>query len=104
MSARRRQLIIRPDAQADVRAILLYTRKRWSSAQRDRYRNSLRRAMESLREFPESGPTRDEIAPGCRILTVEQHILYYRFDEYENAIVVGRVLHGSQDPRGRVRF
>jgi toxin ParE1/3/4 len=93
-----------PIARADIDGVLLYTRKRWGADQRRRYRNDLRRAMDSLREFPELGPARSEVAPGCRILAVEQHIIYYRLEEEQNEIVVGRLLHGSQDPTGRVSF
>ena len=56
--------------------------------------------MDSLLEFPELGPTRNDLFAGCRNLSVNQHVIFYRIDG--DVIVVGRVLHPSQDPVGKV--
>jgi len=87
-------------AERDIDDIVLYSRTQWGTVQSRRYRNDLRRAMNALRTFPELGPTRDDIYPGCRILSVEQHNVFYRVADDE--VVVGRVLHASQDPTGKV--
>ena len=100
MSARRRQLIVRPDAQVDIRDILLYTLARWSSEQRRRYRGDLDRAMRSLLIYPELGPSRNDLFPGCRNLAINEHVVFYTIAD--NEIVVLRVLHGNQDPSGKV--
>ena len=100
MSARRRRLTVKPDAQVDIDDILLYTRKQWGVDQRRRYGTQLRQGMRSLVERPELGRTRDEVYSGCRSLVIERHVVYYRIAE--NEIIVGRVLHSSQDHTGKV--
>ena len=71
MSARSRRLTIKPDAQADIDWILLFTRKRWGADQRRRYRARLTHALNGLRDHPELGPTRNDLFPGCRNLSVD---------------------------------
>jgi toxin ParE1/3/4 len=100
MSARKRRLILQPDAQADIDEILLYTRKRWSAEQRRRYRAQRNKGMRSLLDYPERGLPRDDLYRGCRSLPVEQHVVFYSLDD--DKIVVDRVLHTSQEPTGKV--
>jgi toxin ParE1/3/4 len=100
MSARKRRLILKPDARADMRGILLYTQQHWGGDQRRRYRTRLYDAMRSLRDYPEWGRQRDEYFPGCRGLVVEQHVIFYRLTDEE--IVVLRILHGTQDATDQV--
>lgn len=56
--------------------------------------------MDRLTRYPELGQAQDDIYPGCRVLRVEQHVLYYRVTETE--VIIGRVLHVRQDPIGKV--
>ena len=63
MSARRRRLVIRPDARTDLREILLYTQERWGVEQRRRYRTQMYQAMRSLLDYPERGRSREEYFP-----------------------------------------
>ena len=100
MSARKRQLIVRPDAQDDVREILLYTFVRWNAEQRRRYRRELNGSLRSLLAYPELGPTRDDLFAGCRNLTVKEHLVFYTITD--DAISVLRALHGSQNAAGKV--
>jgi len=96
----RRHITIREAAKQDIDDILLYTRTRWGIDQRRRYRGQLRQAIRSLLDYPELGPSRDDLFPGCRNLPLEYHVVYYHLDGDE--IIVGRVLHSSQNPVGRV--
>jgi toxin ParE1/3/4 len=100
MSARKRRLVLTPLASDDLRDILLYTGRVWGREQRDRYRGLIFRRLRRLIDYPELGPPRDEVFPGCRSLVVEQHVAYYRVMETE--IVVSRLLHARQDPTGVV--
>lgn len=101
MSARSRlRLTIREVAKRDLNDILLYTRSRWGTDQRRRYGAQLRQAMRSLLDYPELGPPRDDLFHGCRNLLMEYHVVYYHIDGDE--IIVGRVLHDSQNPVGKV--
>jgi toxin ParE1/3/4 len=96
MSARRRRrLAITVAAKLDIDNALLYTQRRWGSEQRRRYRTQLYQGMRSLLDHPERGRPREEFYAGCRSLVVEQHVVFYYL--IDDAIVVDRVLHGSQD-------
>jgi toxin ParE1/3/4 len=99
MSAHKRRLAIKPEAQVDIDEILLYTRKHWGVDQRQRYRTRLFDAMRSLRDYPERGRERNEYFPGCRGLVVKRHVIFYRLTEEE---IVVRILHGSQDATDQV--
>ena len=70
------------------------------SACRRRYRAQIYQTMRSLLDYPERGRSRDEYFPGCRSLVVEQHVIFDHLTDDE--VVVGRVLHSSQDATGKV--
>jgi toxin ParE1/3/4 len=94
------KLQLTEDARADLRDIRRSTAQRWGVQQRDAYYAKLIKAMRSLLDYPELGPLRDDLYLGCRSLAAEQHVIFYRVIGDE--IVVGRVLHGSQEPVGKV--
>ena len=100
MSARRRRLILKPQARSDVSGALLYTREQWGADARARYKATLYRSLQELTAFPEIGILRDEIYPGCRSRLTGQHVIYYHLDD--DQIIVVRLLHGQQDPAGKV--
>jgi toxin ParE1/3/4 len=101
MSARSRyRLTIRESAKRDIDDILLHTRTHWGVDQRRRYGSTLRRAIRTLVDYPELGSKRDDLFLGCRNLFVERHVIYYQIMGDE--INVGRVLHISQNPEGKV--
>ena len=50
-----------------------------------------------MREFPEMGVTREQLAPGLRALPYRDYVMYYRADAH--ALVIVRVLHGARDAR-----
>jgi toxin ParE1/3/4 len=97
---RRRRIIIEETARLDIQDILLYTREHWGIEQRHRYRRQLSNAMHALIDHPERGRPRDEYFPGCRSIVMEQHVIFYRLTNEE--IIIGRVLHHSQDASGKV--
>lgn len=49
---------------------------------------------EALRDFPEIGPARPEIAPDARSLTVGNYLILYRV--HRDTVEIVRVLHGAQ--------
>jgi toxin ParE1/3/4 len=51
--------------------------------------------MTNIADFPQSGATRDVLAPGLRAAFQGRHVIYYRADEGE--VVIVRVLHGARD-------
>lgn len=64
------------------------------------YRRAFAKTWSLLRNYPRLGQPRDDLFPGCREVRVEQHTAYYEPEAGE--IIVVRVLHGLQDPTGKV--
>lgn len=52
-------------------------------------------ACQALLDFPELGPTRDDIRPGLRYRVVGSYLVLYRIADTDIEIV--RVLHGARD-------
>lgn len=94
MSSLRRQVIVAPRAAHDFEDILLHSLHTWGDEQARRYQAALDRAIDGLEDFPEIGPTRDDLPAGFRMRFVEQHIIYYRIEE--ETIRVVRILHRRQ--------
>lgn len=59
-----------------MRSILLFTGQQWGTAQQDVYREALDQAFATLSVNPLIGRSRDEITPGVRSYSVQQHIIY----------------------------
>lgn len=95
-----RKLHISPEARIDLRDIRRYTTQEWGARQLEIYTERLKQVIRRLLDFPELGHVRDDLYPGCRAFTAEQHVIFYRITE--NEIVISRVLHGSQDPTSKV--
>jgi toxin ParE1/3/4 len=53
--------------------------------------------FEPLRQFPEMGPAREQLAPGLRALPHRDYVIYYVAEHDE--LVIVRVLHGARDAR-----
>ena len=98
MSVRKLRVTLKPRTRQDA---LLYTCEQWGEEQRRRYRARLYDGMRRLVDYPELGPARDDLYPGCRSFHIEQHVIFYEVTETE--IVVGRVLHVRQDAAGKVK-
>ena len=89
-----RSYLLTPLAEADLEDIWLYTRKRWSSAQADRYLLGLFDAFEALDRGDVRGrPT--NIRPGYLKYPCAGHVIYFRVRDGRLEIV--RILHGGQD-------
>ena len=95
-----RKVQFTPEAEADLREILQYTRETWGKAQRDRYAAALNKAFSQLASYPELGPARPEYFPDCRILPLRHHVIYYRIRE--GGVRVIRVLHERMDAASRL--
>jgi len=50
---------------ADFLDIGRFTFRQWGALQRDRYSRQVRQALQSLLDFPERGPARDEYFPAA---------------------------------------
>ncbi len=78
-------------ADADLAAILLYTRMTWGDAQTVAYHDELIEAFEMLLRFPRAGRKRSGTQ---RELVKGRHIIFYR--EAADGILVQRIMHGAQ--------
>lgn len=91
-----RRLVLSRRAEADLRAIWLYSFTTWGEAQADRYLDELEVRLKACQAAPERGQRRDELRPGYWSLLVRRHVAFYTFDDTE--VRIQRVLHGSMDP------
>jgi toxin ParE1/3/4 len=83
-------------AQADLRGIGRYTRKRWGRAQAHRYLGELDACFHQLAEKPNLGRAYSDLSPYWRILR-GKHAVFYRVTD-EALLVVVRVLHAQMLP------
>ena len=105
MSARRgRRLVIKPAAKLDIDDALLFTRERWGIEQRRHYRDTLRRVMRSLLDYPEQGRSRPELGAEVRSIAVEQHVIVYAVTETEIMIGPGGTSVPGRHPQCRRRI
>jgi toxin ParE1/3/4 len=85
-----------PEAQEDVRDILVYTERQWGKAQRQAYKRLLTDAFSQLATYPQSGQFRPEYGSTIRSHPVGQHVILYEPSTTEIKVV--RVVHGKRDP------
>jgi toxin ParE1/3/4 len=95
MSFRKRHLILLPEAQQDIRDILLYTSRHWGQQQVRVYRSKLDNAVRGLIRYPYRGRPRDDVSIGLRGREVESHVVFYRITD--ETIYVLRILHQKMD-------
>lgn len=88
-------VIVRPEATADIAAIYAQGVAQFGMATADRYHAGLQAAVERLASFPQSGPVYPGIRPAVRYLPYRSHHIFYDFDGTTAWIV--RILHHAQD-------
>jgi len=94
MSAKRRQIKLRPLAQADLEQIWLYTFERWSLEQADRYVRDLVATMKDLARDTKTGRICN-VREGYYQYAVGSHIVFYRVTS--DALDITRILHQRMD-------
>lgn len=92
-----RTLRLSAPAKSDLVRIAEHTRRQWGARQKTKYLNEIKGKLAALRETPKMGASRDDIAPGLRVLPVQSHLIFHRLTKTELLIV--RVLHKSMDPQ-----
>jgi toxin ParE1/3/4 len=90
------ELKISSEAFSDLEKIWVYTLKRWSKEQADRYYLLLIDEFEFLRTNYYSGKSADNIRPGYRVAFVKSHIVFYKV-ESDAILEIIRILHQSMD-------
>ncbi|MBK1634375.1 MULTISPECIES: type II toxin-antitoxin system RelE/ParE family toxin [Rhodovulum] len=84
-----------PAARNDLEDIWLYTAKRWSMVQADRYTDILEDTFDRLLFMPEMARERPEFDPPVRIHPSAEHLIIYRIEE--GRLVILRILGAGQD-------
>lgn len=85
-------LRISSEALSDLEKIWVYTLKKWSIAQADRYFNLIMNEIEFLRTHPQTGRSANSIRSGYRVSFVKSHLIYYRIGA-DGTLEISRILH-----------
>lgn len=91
-----REVILRPEAEADIEDAADYTIGQWGHEQARHYVTELRRAVEALSASALRHPLYDQIHPGLRRKRSGMHHIYYL--AATNRVDVLRVIHAQRDP------
>jgi toxin ParE1/3/4 len=80
-------------ADADLIEIAEYTARQWGDAQALKYGAAFLAAFERIGYEPTAlgSKPRNDLLPGCRIISVEQHVVIYR--RAQDVTEILRVLH-----------
>jgi len=81
--------------------IAAYSQREWGKKQKEAYLGQIRAKFDELRNSPDIGVPRDDIAHGLRARPIGQHIIYYRATKA--GLIVVRLLHQSMDPRRNLK-
>jgi toxin ParE1/3/4 len=83
-----------PLAEWDLEETWLYVAEDASPATADRLIDDIVDRFDLLAEQPRMGRLRPEFGTDVRSVTVENHVVYYRYD---GDVLIARVLHGRRD-------
>ena len=84
-----------PAAERDLEAIWSYSAQQWNADQANRYTDAMLAVFVELAQSPKAAPACDQIRPGYRRRSVEQHMIYFRITAYGIAII--RILHDRME-------
>jgi toxin ParE1/3/4 len=87
-------LQISSKALSDLEEIWIYTLKKWSKEQADRYYSLLIDDIEFLQSHYYTGKSAEYIRPGYRVSYVKSHIIFYKIVDDQKLEVI-RILHQS---------
>jgi toxin ParE1/3/4 len=89
-------LHISSEALSDLEKIWLYTYKKWSKVQADRYYILLMDEIEFLRSNGYTGVSAENIRPGYRVSFVKSHLIFYKIVDDQKLEII-RILHQRVD-------
>jgi len=89
-------LKISSEAFSDLEKIWVYTFKKWSKEQADRYYSLIIDEIEFLRSNYHTGKSAEYIKPGYRVSFVKSHIIFYKVGNDQKLEII-RILHQSMN-------
>lgn len=77
-----------------------------SPSRASEYLEFLKTGISKLADFPRMGVLckRKHIRRDCRVLIIENYLIFYRIDETEHTVLIGRVLHRSVNYKAKKLF
>lgn len=87
---------------SDLEKIWLYTLKKWSLEQADRYHNQIISEIEYVVDNFEFSRKIDYVRFGYRMSKVKSHLIFYKKTE-DNIIEIIRILHQNMDIENRLK-
>jgi toxin ParE1/3/4 len=94
------RLTLTAQAFIDLGDISEFGMETWGEAAAQAYVDALTERLNQLIDFPYLGPP-DLLMEGIRRLTIRRHVVFYKVMAEE--IVIGRMLHATQDHIAHVR-
>ncbi len=91
-----REVILRPQAEADIEDAADYTIAQWGDEQARRYVRDLRHATERLATTALRYPLYDQVYPGLRRKRSAMHHIYYL--AFADRVEIVRIIHVQRDP------
>ena len=86
----------------DLENIWIYTLKKWSKEQADRYYNLIIEEIEFVADNFMIGKSAEQTRKNYRVTKVKSHLIFYRKTE-NNIIEITRILHERMDIPGRLK-
>lgn len=86
----------------DLENIWIYTLKKWSKEQADRYYNLIIEEIEFVADNFMLGKSAEQTRKNYRVTKVKSHLIFYRKTE-NNIIEITRILHERMDIPGRLK-
>ncbi len=93
---KRYRIAFSPLADADIEAIIDWIADQSGTRTARGFINHIERRIESLQRFPVRGTLRDDLAPGLRLIGLEQRVtIAFRVGDAD--VTIERVLYGGRD-------
>jgi toxin ParE1/3/4 len=89
-------------ANRDIENIWLYTIKKWSIEQADRYFNLIMDEIEYLAKYPKSGKDFSTVRKGYFRSQIKSHFIFYKINSKNEEIEIIRILHQRMDIKIRL--
>lgn len=90
------KIVLSPLAEADLAAIIDWIADQSSIRVARGFVSRIERRLSSLKRFPLRGTQCDDLAPGLRLIGLENRVtILFRVDD--KAVIVERVLYGGRD-------